>query len=39
MGWNSLILAQGVALKDMILLDSDSTYTIFCNPKYVKNIR
>ena len=31
--------AWGVALKDLILLDSDPTDTIFCNPKYVKNIR
>jgi len=39
MGWNSLFVCPGVALKDLILLDSDSTDTIFCNPKYVKNVR
>ena len=40
-GWAGIhcTFAQGVALKDLILLDSDSTDTIFCNPKYVKNIR
>ena len=29
---------QKANLKDLILLDSDSTETIFCNPKYVNNI-
>ena len=26
-------------MRDIILLDSDSTDTVFCNPRYVKNIR
>jgi len=39
MGWNSLFLCPRSCTKDLILLDRDSTDTIFCNPKYVKNIR
>ena len=30
---------QEINLRDMILLDSDSTDAVFCNPKYVTNIR
>mgnify|MGYP002806286943 CR=1 FL=1 len=26
-------------MKNLILLDSDSTDTVFCNPDYVSNIR
>ena len=26
-------------MRDIILFDSDSTDTVFCNPRYVKNIR
>ena len=39
-GWAGIqcYFAQVIALKDPMLLDSDSTDTIFCNPKYVKNI-
>jgi hypothetical protein len=40
-GWAGLhcSFTQAVSLKEMILLDSDSTDTVFCNPKYVTNIR
>jgi hypothetical protein len=40
-GWAGLhcSFAQTVDMKEMILLDSDSTDTVFCNPKYVSNIR
>jgi hypothetical protein len=41
-GWTGLrcSLAQaGVDMKELILLDSDTTDTVFCNPKYVTNIR
>jgi hypothetical protein len=40
-GWAGLhcSFAQSTSMKDLILLDSDSTDTIFCNPKYVSNIR
>jgi hypothetical protein len=31
--------AQYTKLQDLILLDSDSTDTIFCNPKYITNIK
>ncbi len=31
--------AQTANLKDLILLDSDSTDTVFCNPDYVTNIK
>jgi hypothetical protein len=31
--------AQTVDMKELIMLDSDSTDTVFCNPKYVTNIR
>ena len=30
---------KGNELRDLVLLDSDSTNTIFCNRDYVKNIR
>ena len=30
---------QEINLRYMILLDSDSTDAVFCNPKYVTNIR
>jgi len=35
-GWAGIhcSFAQGFALKELILLDSDSKDTIFCNPKY-----
>jgi len=39
MGWIYCYFSQGVALKDLILLDINSTDTIFCSPKYVENIR
>ena len=40
-GWAGLhcSFAQTVNMKELILLDSDSTDTVFCNPKYVSNIR
>jgi hypothetical protein len=40
-GWAGLhhSFAQVDSLKDSILLDSDSTDTIFCNSEYVTNIR
>jgi hypothetical protein len=40
-GWSGLhcSFAPTVNMRDMILLDSDSTDTVFCNPKYVTNIR
>jgi hypothetical protein len=31
--------AQSLNMRELILLDSDSTDTVFCNPKYVSNIR
>jgi hypothetical protein len=31
--------AQAASLRDLILLDSDSTDTVFCNPNYVTNIQ
>jgi hypothetical protein len=39
-GWAGVhcSFAQYTNLQDLILLDSDSTDTIFCNPKYVTNI-
>jgi hypothetical protein len=39
-GWAGVhcFFAQYANLQDLILLDSDSTDTIFCNPKYVTNI-
>ena len=30
---------KGNVLKDLVLLDSDSTNTIFCNKDYVENVR
>jgi hypothetical protein len=40
-GWAGLhwSFAQTVDMKELILLDGDSTDTVFCNPKYVSNIR
>jgi hypothetical protein len=40
-GWAGVhcSFAQYTNLQDLILLDSDSTDTIFCNPKYVTNIK
>ena len=40
-GWAGVhcSFAQGFDLKNLILLDSDSTDTIFCNEKFVTNIR
>jgi hypothetical protein len=40
-GWTGLhcSFAQTVDMKELIMLDSDSTDTVFCNPKYVTNIR
>jgi hypothetical protein len=39
-GWAGVhcSFAQITNLKDLILLDSDSTDTVFCNPEYVTNI-
>ena len=39
-GWAGahMSFAQVCDLKELILLDSDSTDTVFCNPKYVTNI-
>jgi hypothetical protein len=39
-GWAGLhcSFAQTVDMKELILLDSNSTDTVFCNPKYVSNI-
>jgi hypothetical protein len=39
-GWAGVhcSFAQYANLQDLILLDSDSTDTILCNPKYVTNI-
>ena len=39
-GWAGVHMSfmQHTNMKDMILLDSDSTDTIFCNPEYVTNI-
>jgi hypothetical protein len=39
-GWAGVhcSFAQLTNLKDLILLDSDSTDTVFCNPEYVTNI-
>jgi hypothetical protein len=41
-GWTGLhcsFAQAGVDMKALILLDSDSTDTMFCNPEYVTNIR
>jgi hypothetical protein len=40
-GWAGLhcSFTQMVNMRELILLDSDSTDTVFCNPKYVTNIR
>jgi hypothetical protein len=41
-GWTGLhcsFAQAGVDMKELILLDSDSTATVFCSPKYVTNIR
>jgi hypothetical protein len=40
-GWAGVhcSFAQAANLKDLILLDSDSMDTVFCNPNYVTNIR
>ena len=40
-GWAGLYcsLTQAVNMKELILLDSDSTNTVFCTPKYESNVR
>jgi len=40
-GWAGIhcCFSQGVALRDLILVDSVLSDTNFCNPKYVQNIR
>jgi hypothetical protein len=40
-GWAGLHCSflQALNMKEFILLDSDSTDTVFCNPEYVSNIR
>jgi hypothetical protein len=40
-GWSGLhrSFAQTANMRDMILLDSDSTDAVFCNPKHVSNTR
>jgi hypothetical protein len=40
-GWAGIhcSFAQSNNMKNLILLDSDSTDTVFCNPNYVTNIR
>ena len=40
-GWAGVhcSFALDINMKQLILLDSDSTDTVFCNPKYVTNIR
>jgi len=42
-GWASVQVhdysfTQGSSMREWVLLDSDSTHTIFCNPKYVSDI-
>jgi hypothetical protein len=42
-GWASVQVhdysfTQGSSMRDWVLLDSDSTHTIFCNPEYVSDI-
>ena len=32
-------VSQMSNMRELILLDSDSTDTVFCNPKYVSNVR
>ena len=39
---NGIVLAHKIAhlkLKDVILIDSQTTHNVFCNPKYVENVR
>ena len=40
-GWAGMhcSFAQTLNMRELILLDSDSTDTVFCNPKYVSNVR
>ena len=40
-GWAGVhcSFAQAINMRELVLLDSDSTDTIFCNPKYVMNIQ